>query len=35
MSSDAKPTRDWGFIVSVILVLISVLGLLYITMWNR
>jgi hypothetical protein len=35
MSSDAKPTGDWGSIISVILVLVSVLGLLYITMWNR
>jgi hypothetical protein len=35
MSLASKPTRGWGFIVSVILVAISVLGLLYIMVWNR
>jgi hypothetical protein len=30
-----KPERDWTFIVSVFLVVISVLELLYMTLWNK
>jgi hypothetical protein len=35
MSPDPRPKRDWGFVASVILVVISILGLLYIMVWNR
>jgi hypothetical protein len=35
MSTAAESKHDWGLIISVILVIISVLGLLYIWGWSR